>query len=109
MGLATGALSGVTGGIRHPRGALLQALRLGKDDLVQALAICFLVATLALGAGLWLHGEGRRLDLWGSAAMVPPTLLGMYLGQRLRRHITEALFQRLFYLGLLGLGLAAWW
>ena len=56
--------------------------------------------TLALGGqGFWTVELG-----WMSCAALLPAMGGMVLGARLRAHLSEALFRRVFLWSLLGLG-----
>ena len=50
-GLATGLISGATGIFVVPVAPYLEAMNLGKDELVQAIGITALIATLALALG----------------------------------------------------------
>lgn len=104
VGLVTGIITGVTGVFVIPAVPFFQALNLEKDELVQALGLSFTVSTLALAAGLWMHGA-YMLDTMGlSMAAVLPALAGMWLGQKVRARISPRLFRRCFLLLLLALG-----
>lgn len=105
MGLATGVLTGMTGSFVIPAVPYLQALGLPRDQLVQAMGMTFLVATVALGAGLGGHGlipQGLALL---SALAVVPALLGMEIGRRLRGRLSERRFRQALFAALLALGL----
>lgn len=108
-GALTGVITGITGVFVIPAVPYLQSLHLEKDELVQALGLSFTVSTLALVAGLLLHGA-FRVDQFGlSALAVVPALAGMHLGQRVRSRLSPRTF-RLCFLGfllLLGLELAS--
>lgn len=105
VGLVTGIVSAATGIFVMPSVPYLQALGFEKDDLVQALGITFLAATVALAAGLASTGA-FRLDVAGaSLAMLVPALLGMWLGQIVRARISAERFRFWFLVGLIGLGL----
>ena len=106
VGGATGLVTAATGVFVIPAVPYLQALGLAKDELVRALGLAFLVATLALAASLGHAGGFGRAELGASALAVAPALAGLALGQRLRGRIEAGLFRRLFLLGLLLLG--AW-
>ncbi|WP_263142772.1 sulfite exporter TauE/SafE family protein [Pseudomonas sp. RIT-PI-AD] len=105
VGLATGLVTGATGVFVIPAVPYLQALRLDKEDLIQALGLSFSVSTLALGAGLLHHGALQATDLGRSLVMLAPAMLGLGLGQWLRHRLSEALFRRLFFIGLIVLGI----
>lgn len=105
VGLSTGLVTGGTGVFVIPAVPYLQALSLGKDDLVQALGLSFTVSTVALAVGLAGGGALQPGGLAASALAVVPAVLGMQAGQRLRRAIPPARFRRWFLIGLLLLGL----
>lgn len=106
IGLATGGLSAVTGVFVMPAVPYLQRLALGKDELVQALGLTFLIATIALGLSLPATMV-RMIDSGGSLPLVAliAALAGMWLGQLVRRWISPAVFRACFFWGLLALGI----
>lgn len=105
VGAVTGLITGGTGVFVIPAVPFLQALRLGKDDLVQALGLSFTVSTIALAAGLGARGAFQAGNLALSALAVVPALAGMWFGQVLRGKISPPLFRRIFLFSLLLLGL----
>lgn len=107
IGLVTGAITGATGVFVMPAVPYLQSLRLGKDELVQALGLSFTVSTMALAAGLLMHGAFRVDQLGLSTLAIVPVLAGMWLGQKIRARISAQRFRQFFllFLGLLGLQL----
>ena len=105
IGLATGAVTAVTGVFVIPAVPYLQALGLEKDDLVQALGLSFTVSTLALALTLGQQGSLLHASVLGvSLLALLPALAGMYLGQWLRNRISPTAFRRCFFGGLLLLG-----
>lgn len=105
IGLATGTVTGATGVFVIPAVPYLQSLGLSRDDLIQALGLSFTISTIALAAGLAWRGQFHAGNLTVSALAIIPALLGMWLGQILRRKISPATFRRGFLICLLGLGL----
>jgi len=105
IGAATGAITGGTGVLVIPAGPYLQSLKLGKEDLVQALGLSFTVSTIALAAGLAGRTAIRTEELAASAMAVLPWLAGMWAGQRLRARISPIAFRRWFLVALLLLGI----
>lgn len=106
VGAATGALAAATGVFVIPAVPYLQALGLHRDALVQAMGLTFLASTVALAAvhaGLGILSVGTA---GASAAALAPALGGMWLGVRLRTHISPATFRRWFQVSLLVLGAA---
>ena len=105
-GLATGLINGATAIFVLPALPYLQGLRLGKDELIQAIGItaCVSIAALALGLGM--------NDSLGSDALVPgvtallAAFAGMGLGQKVRSKLSVETFRRWIYIGLFALGCA---
>lgn len=103
-GLATGAVTGVTGVFVMPAVPYLNAIGLEKDELVQALGISFMVSTVAMAIGL---GRAGAFDLETAATSLialGPALAGMWIGQRIRARLSVATFRRAFFLFVLALG-----
>lgn len=109
VGLATGLLAAGTGVFVIPSVPYLQALELGRDRLVQALAITFTVSTLALVFNL-IYGGIFNLEIAAlSAFALVPALIGMALGQFARGRLSEASFRVVFFAGLVVLGAYISW
>lgn len=104
FGAVNGVLTGMTGSFVVPGVMYLQALDLPRDMLVQAMGMLFMVSTL--GLALALGGSGfLTVDLGvQSAAALVPALVGMYLGQKIRRMLSETQFRRAFFVAILILG-----
>jgi uncharacterized membrane protein YfcA len=105
VGATTGLVTGATGVFVLPAVPYLQAIGLDKDDLVQALGLSFTVSTLALAGGLLQGGGWSGTSAAMSVAGLAPALVGMALGQVVRRHIAPATFRRVFFAGLFLLGI----
>lgn len=104
-GYLTGTVTAATGVFVLPAVPYLQALRLPKDDLVQALGLSFTLSTLALGLHLSLRTPLAAAELALSAAAVLPAVLGMLAGQKARAMLSEQRFRLVFFVGLALLGL----
>jgi uncharacterized membrane protein YfcA len=105
VGLATGFLTGATGIFVIPAIPYLQALNLGKEELVQALALSPTMSALALGVSLASAGTLDSSVAGTSLLAVAPALVGMYVGQLLRLRVSETVFLRAFFVGLIALGI----
>lgn len=113
IGLATGVINGMTSMAMLPAVVFFKALGLGRDDMVQALGLNFMVASFAMMPILmWPGSSGAPLlDPWiigASIAALLPAGLGLNLGRRLRIMASPELFSRIFFgfLTLLGIYMA---
>ena len=103
-GLATGIICGTTGVFVVPGLPFLQAIDLGKDEMIQAIGLMAFTGALGLALGLGVHGGlGGEVVVPASVATAAG-LAGMGLGQVLRSGLSLETFRRLVLLGLLGLG-----
>lgn len=108
-GAATGVVTASTAVFVLPWVPYLQSLRLGKDELIQALGLSFTVATLALAVRVqasaplgWLSASGAvtvSLALAGAFA-------GLQLGEALRGRLAGPAFQKALFLVFIALGVA---
>jgi uncharacterized membrane protein YfcA len=105
IGVVTGVITGATGVFVVPAVPYLQSLALKKEDLVQALGLSFTISTIALAIGLAREHAVAAGDLGTSLFAVAPALIGMWIGQRVRGHISGATFRRWFFVCLLALGI----
>ncbi|HEX8603204.1 MAG TPA: sulfite exporter TauE/SafE family protein [Pseudoduganella sp.] len=104
VGVATGILTALTGVFVLPAVPYLQALRLEKEELVQAMGLAFTVSTLALAVLLAGQGAWQPADAGMSFVAQLPALAGLALGTRLRGRLEPRMFRRCFFLTLLLLG-----
>jgi hypothetical protein len=104
IGAATGLVTGMTGVFVIPAVPYLAALGLAKNELVQALGLSFTVSTVALAVVLIRGGVFEGGTAIESTLALAPALLGMALGGWVRGRVSEAVFRRCFFAGLLALG-----
>ncbi len=105
LGTVNGVLTGMTGSFVVPGVLYLQAIGLPRDRLIQAMGMLFTVSTVALGVSL--GGQNLLTAELGTISVVSviPAIIGMVLGQKLRQHLSEAKFRRVFFTSILILGL----
>lgn len=101
-GAATGLVTAATAVFVIPLVPYLQALRLDKDALVQALGPSFTMATLALAVRVQAS-DGLLLSAQ-SALAIAAAFFGLWLGTRVRNRISGPAFQRSLFLAFVGLG-----
>lgn len=97
-GLAGGGLSAATGVFVLPMVPYLQALRLEREAMVQALGLSFTIASLALAVRLGgLAAPSALPDPWACAIALAAAFAGMALGTRLRTRLPPPTFQRALF------------
>lgn len=105
IGYLGGALTVATGVVVIPVVPYLQSLHLKRDDLVQSLGLAFTVSTLCLALYLHLHPvNDTPIDYQMSLIALFPALIGMWLGTKIRYHIPEHKFRKVFFIGLVFFG-----
>jgi hypothetical protein len=104
IGIATGALTVVTGIFVIPGTPYLQSLQFERDRLVQALGLSFTVSTITLAAALGYAGEINTSLVWPSMMALAAALVGMWFGQIVRGRVKAETFRLCFFIGLLLLG-----
>ena len=109
MGLATGVLAGATGSLVMPVVPYLQALELERDAIVQMMGLSFTVSTCAIGLAMLGHGSYDGALALVSVGALVPALIGMKIGQRLRRRLSETVFRRCLFIGLFIIGVRLMW
>ncbi|HTR83947.1 MAG TPA: sulfite exporter TauE/SafE family protein [Reyranella sp.] len=105
IGFASGAMAGITGVAAVPFLPYMQSLDIDRHDLVQGLGILFLFMIGAITAGLAWQGGFQIANSVGGLLAVAPTMVGVWLGQILRRRLSPEMFRRVFLLSLLAIGL----
>lgn len=104
LGTVNGVLTGMTGSFVVPGVLYLQAIGLSRDALVQAMGMLFTASTAAIAIALQGYDIlTPTLSLVSSTAILP-AIVGMVIGQRIRRGLPEQRFRTAFFLamGLLG-------
>jgi hypothetical protein len=109
VGLATGVLAGATGNISMPAIAYFHRLDLARNDIVQMLGILFTLGAATLGLTLAGHGSYEPDLLLVSAFAVVPSMVGMLIGKRVRDMLSEKVFRRALFVGLLAAGTHLVW
>jgi len=99
MGFGAGGATGVIGGMTGVFGPVLAiytlSLNMAKDTFVWAMGVLLLFASSGLGAA---YASLGALPSWVAVASifaVAPSIVGMFAGSRLRRHISPTLFRNI--------------
>jgi uncharacterized membrane protein YfcA len=105
IGSINGLLNGMTGSYILPGTLYLQSLGLGRDALIQSMGILYLVASTSLGVALTGHSIMGWHEALLSTAVLLPALAGYATGQHFRRQLPDEHFRRVFFIGLILLGI----
>ena len=105
VGLASGAVAGITGMAAVPFLPYMQSLKISKDDLIQGLGILFLFIMTALAVALVRQDIYNTTNAIGGVAALLPTFIGVWIGQKVRHSASPETFRKIFLYGMLALGL----
>jgi uncharacterized membrane protein YfcA len=110
MGACSGFVAASTAVFVMPLVPYLQALKLDKETMIQALGLSFMIATVSLGLRLQSGGGGGgALLTMASAAGLAAALVGLVIGAAVRARIAAATFQRALFVTFIALGAANLW
>lgn len=104
LGVMTGLFAGMTGTASVPGIMYLKGIGLSRDSLVQAMGMLFTLCALVLGIALQKHGLLTPGTVTMSCVALIPALLGMLVGERTRKAISERAFKRVFLFSLMTMG-----
>ena len=104
IGLINGTLTGMTGIFVVPCVFYFNAIGFRKDTLIQSMGVLFTALTLMLIVSLKTQ-DILTLELSGwSAFAIFPAIIGVLIGQLIRKRIPEDVFKKIFFLCLIFLG-----
>lgn len=104
VGTTNGILTGMTGSFVVPGVMYLQAIGLPRDMLVQAMGMLFSLSTIGLAFALQKNNLLTSELATVSAIAVVPAIIGMVVGQRVRKSISETKFRKIFFISIFVLG-----
>lgn len=108
VGMATGFVTASTAVFVLPLVPWLQAMKMDKETMVQALGLSFTIATISLA--LRLHAfDGLGMFSAGSLIALGAAVAGLAAGAAVRARISAAAFQRALFLTFIALGIANLW
>ena len=107
--LIGGSVSGLIGGLTTiwgpPMVMYFMARRVEKDDFVRATGALLLIGSIPLLIGYIVSGTMDGPTARMSALMVPPMLLGFWVGERLRSRLKPEVFRKILLVVFLLMGL----
>ncbi len=99
-----GLMFGMTGNFIVPGILFLQALGLKRDMMVQTLGVTFTTISATLAVSLTSRSMMTGDLTLASIASLAPASLGLWLGVRYRKSVSEEQFRKLFFAGLFVIG-----
>ena len=104
IGLINGVLTGMTGIFVVPCVFYFQAIGFRKDTLIQSMGVLFTALTLMLIISLKTKNIlTLELSGWSTFAIFP-AIIGVLVGQIIRKKISEDIFKKIFFFFLILLG-----
>lgn len=103
-GLVCGAFGGIAG-MMAPAILYSAALRLSKDMLISLMALVALTGTTPLYLTLFVNGVLHWPEMALSALTMLPVAIGMIAGKGIRDRISQRMFERVLFIGLIAIGL----
>jgi uncharacterized membrane protein YfcA len=104
VGVITGVVSAATGVQVIPSMPFMQAIGMEKDELVQALGVFFMVATVALAFNLTTAGLLSASTALPGAVAMAGAFVGMSVGQAVRSRMQAEVFRHWFLIAMIFLG-----
>jgi len=104
FGMTNGILTGMTGSFVVPGVMFLQAIKLPRDMLVQAMGMLFSLSTIGLAFALNKNELLTPELAIISAFSIIPAIMGMMIGQRVRKSLSETRFRKIFFVSIFVLG-----
>jgi hypothetical protein len=104
-GIVGGAFGGLAGLWAPPLFIYLIARRVEKDEWVQTTGLLLLLGSIPLAFGYWRAGLFPADIALISAAMIIPTLLGFFVGERIRKSFDSSRFRTATLIAFLLIGL----
>lgn len=106
VGLLSGWVNGITGSQIMPIMPYLLSLKMDRDMFIQTINSAFTFNTLIMMAGLGKLGMVPLPILYISAGGVLPVALGIFLGSRIRKKVTEEIYRKIVLILLIILGMS---
>jgi len=109
--LVGGVLGGITGTTVGTFGSTFfaihfDAIKLAKDNYRATMTAILLSLSLARGIGYWAFGEFTTEVVTVAAILLPPMLLGLFIGDRIHHGMSDLVFRRTVACALIASGIA---
>ncbi len=104
IGFLSGILGGLTTFYAPPIITFLISINLDKEFFIRTTATMYFFASIPLYSSMLYHGLGNYYDLIMSLALVVPAIIGQYFGSKIRKKLSNEIFQKLVLIILIMIG-----
>ena len=104
IGFFSGILGGLTTFYAPPIITFLISINLEKEFFIRTTATMYFFASIPLYSSMLYHGLGNYHDLIMSLTLVIPAIIGQFFGSKVRKKLSNEIFQKLVLIILIIIG-----
>ena len=104
IGFLSGILGGLTTFYAPPIITFLISINLDKEFFIRTTATMYFFASIPLYSSMLYHGLGNYYDLIVSLVLVVPAIIGQFFGSKIRKKMSNEIFQKLILIILIMIG-----
>ena len=104
IGFFSGILGGLTTFYAPPIITFLISINLDKEFFIRTTATMYFFASIPLYSSMVYHGLGNYYDLTISLILVIPAIVGQFFGSKIRKNMSNEIFQKLVLIILIIIG-----
>ena len=104
IGFLSGILGGLTTFYAPPIITFLISINLDKEFFIRTTATMYFFASIPLYSSMIYHGLGNYYDLIMSLVLVAPAIIGQFFGSKIRKKLSNEIFQKLILIILIMIG-----
>ena len=104
IGFFSGILGGLTTFYAPPIITFLISTNLEKEFFIRTTATMYFFASIPLYSSMLFHGLGNYHDLMVSLILVIPAIIGQFFGSKVRKKLSNEIFQKLVLIILITIG-----
>ena len=104
IGFLSGILGGLTTFYAPPIITFLISINLDKEFFIRTTATMYFFASIPLYSSMLYHGLGNYYDLIMSLVLVFPAIIGQFFGSKIRKKLSNEIFQKLILIILIMIG-----
>ena len=104
IGFLSGILGGLTTFYAPPIITFLISINLDKEFFIRTTATMYFFASIPLYSSMLYHGLGNYYDLIMSLVLAVPAIIGQFFGSKIRKKLSNEIFQKLILIILIMIG-----